>query len=95
MVTDTNSFAFTILRFVRLHSELAGGHDHPGARPMHQVINSFRVGQVRAVGVTFSIYKRRLTLVPKVPLDGVITYSSKVWIPRSIGKLVNQRVGQY
>ena len=56
MVTDANSFAFTILRFVRLHSELAGGHDHPGARPMHQVINSFRVGQVRAVGVAFSIY---------------------------------------
>ena len=96
MITDANRFAFVILRLVRLHSELAGGHGNPGARPVHKVINALRVVQVCTIGVAFRIYNKRPTLVKKISLDGVFfTYSSKVWIQRSIGKLVNQRVGHY
>ena len=89
MITYANRFAFVILRLVRLHSELAGGHGNPGARPVHKVINALRVVQVCTIGVAFRIYNKRPTLITDFSLDDVFTYSSKVWIQRSIGKLVN------
>ena len=71
MITDANRFAFVILRLVRLHSKLAGGHGNLGARPMHQVINALRVVHVCTIGVAFRIYNKRPTLVKKISLDGV------------------------